>query len=397
MSVTIQEAVISLQTEGPAVTEKLQKMTVETRAAQSQVEHYDQALKALQEGIGEQQALLLKAGQDLNDLLAACQSELENEIQMTDETAATLSQFVSSAQSELTAQMGVAAQKLQSLVDQIDTFPPDLQSAVSQQESALKQSRSKVNTALGNIKSTVDKAVKEYDSVKADVVKQQRVMKDHVDVLVKQVKNVHTQAQADSHSLEQASAKVVGTFQLNLQEGLKTSISEPSIQLRAGMDQLKSLASNEIDKRLSELVDQILGNLLRAVDKMNEKNAGMINRLRRYFPDKLNRAAQNLGYVIQNLDLIVRALADGAVNWVVDWFQKGIDLISKMTGLKLDFLKEGVAALGEVVKGAVRVSMAPITLARTLVTNPANIWNETQSIITGARAQAQSIGKQVHA
>ena len=97
MSVTIQEAVISLQTEGPAVTDKLQKMTVETRAAQSQVEHYDQALKALQDGIGEQQALLLKAGQDLNDLLAACQSDLENEIQMTDETAATLSQFVSSA------------------------------------------------------------------------------------------------------------------------------------------------------------------------------------------------------------------------------------------------------------------------------------------------------------
>lgn len=397
MSVTIQEAVITLQAESPAVTDKLQKMTAETRAAQSQVEHYDLALKTLQEGIGEQQALLLKAGQDLNDLLAACQSELENEIQMTDETAATLSQFVSSAQSELTAQMGVAAQKLQSLVDQIDTLPPDLQSAVSQQESALKQSRSKVNTALGNIKSTVDKAVKEYDSVKADVVKQQRVMKDHVDVLVKQVKNVHTQAQADSHSLEQTSAKVVGTFQLNLQEGLKTSISEPSTQLRAGMDQLKSLATNEIDKRLSELVDQILGNLLRAVDKMNEKNAGMINSLRRYFPDKLNRAAQNLGYVIQNLDLIVRALADGAVNWVVDWFQKGIDMISKMTGLKLDFLKEGVAALGEVVKGAVRVTMAPITLARTLVTNPANIWNETQSIITGARAQAQSIGKQVHA
>ncbi|MBX3171421.1 MAG: hypothetical protein KF760_28695 [Candidatus Eremiobacteraeota bacterium] len=397
MSLTIQEAVTTVQTEGPAVTEKLQKMTAETRATQAQVEHYDQALKVLQDGIAQQQALLLKAGQELNDLLAACQSELENEIQMTDETAANLSQFVSSAQTELTAQMGIASQKLQGLVDQMHTLPPALQQAVSQQESVLNQSRNKVNTALGNIKNTVDKAVKEYDSVKTDVVKQQKVMKDHVDVLLTQVKNVHTQARNDSHTLDQASAKVVATFQLNLQEGLQTSVSEPAKELRAGMDQLKSLANNEIDKRLSELVDQILGNLLRAVDKMNEKNEGMLNHLRRYFPDKLNRAAQNLGYVIQNLDLIVRALAEGAVNWVVDWFQKGIDMLSKMTGLKLDFLKQGVAALGEVVKGAVRVSMAPITLARTLVTNPANIWNETQSIITGSRAQAESIGRQVHA
>lgn len=394
---TIQEAVAGLKSDGPAITEKLQHMSGETRQAQERVEQYDQALKVLQDGIGEQQAVLLQAGQSLSQFLSECQRELEGEIQQTDEVASGLTQFVATAQAELTAQMANATQKLQDLLDQIETLPPVLQQAVTKQDEVLHESRKKVDLALGNIKSTVDKAVREYESVKTDVVRQQGVLKSHVDTLVGEVTKVQTQARVDSEMLKHNSAGVVESFQLNLQEGLQTSVSLPSEQLRAGIDSLKSMAEREIDTRLSEVVDQVLGGLLRAVDKMIEKNETMVRSLRRYIPDQITRAAENLGYVVMNLDLIIRALAEGAVNWVVDWFKKGVDFISQLTGLKLDFLKQGVEMLGNVVKGAVRLSVAPMTLARTLITNPGNIWNEAQAIITGSRTKAESLGRGVRA
>lgn len=395
MSLTLQEAVAGLQSDGPSVNDKLQQMTNETRRVEANVHQYEGSLKALQNGIAEQHALLLEAGQALHDMLAECQQHLENEIRQTDQVADSLSLFVTQSQAELTAQMQVARTKLQELGAQLDTLPPVLQQAVVKQEEVLTESRRKVDVSMGNIKNTVDKAVREYEALKTDVQRQQGVVKSHVETLVSEVKKVQTQAEVDSKMLAHNSAKVVETFQLNLQEGLKTSISTPAQQMQAGIDQLKAMAEEQIDQRLTELIDQILGSLLRAVDKMVEKNESMVNTLRRYIPDQLIRAADNLGWVIANLDQILVALAEGAVNWVVDWLKKGLDFVSKVTGLKTDFLQNGLDALGNLVKTAVRVSVAPMTLARTLVTNPGNIWNEAQAIVTGSRSQASSLGRQV--
>jgi len=395
MSITIQEALAALQADGPAVTEQVGRMTVDARDLQERVHGYEQSLRALQAGLAEQQQLLVGAAADMTACLADCSSQLAAEMNQTDEAVGTLQRYLGATQDELQAQMELAYSRLDGLRTQLDKLPPVLRQAITSQSEAIGKTQSAINSATDKLTATATKAIAEYDGLKSGLLSNQKLVSQQVDMLVAQVKQVKARSDTHSQNLVASSGTLVKTFEQNVQNTFKGVVNGPGQQMTAGINRLTTHAQSQIDQALKHLLEQGLKRVLRGLEKISRRNQMIIQDLRRLVPEGLSEGTRLLGWVLSNLDLIIQKLTRRAVNWFVDLVNRGLDWISQKTGINLDFLKNGVKAIGNVVIAGVDLAAGQYRLAKTLLTNPANIWSETQSMVQDATNAAYAVGRLV--
>ncbi len=391
----MEEAVAALLADGPAVNAQIQQLSQNTRVLQERVRDYESEVQSLEAGLAEQEAALGSAAQSLEQLLGECQRELDLEMTETDNAVLALQRFLGLTQGEFHNQMEIASGKLKALSHQLDGLNPVLQQAVVHQKDAFGKTQRAIDSATDTLGKTVAKAMAEYDGLKRNVAGNQKLMATQVGALVAQVKQVQTRSSQNTQKLVANSQSIVSNFESNLKTSLQTNVNKPGEQMQAGMKNLTTYAEKELQKSLNFLAQQGLNRALGALGKISERNGSIIKDLQRLVPGELSQGARSLGNILMNLDTILKALAKRAVNWLTGIINAGLDWFSEKTGINLDFVKNSVKAISGLALAGIDLMAGQIRLAKTLITNPANLTKEIENLVTDARGAARAMGKLV--
>jgi len=397
LAFTVEEAVSSLTSSGPAVLEQVEALHSEVVQLQTDVRQYEDALRDLQANLGEQQDRLDQQTDQLVESLRQWESQLDRELSDTEAAVHQLRGFLRLSQDELEAQFQRASQDLEGLKLQWDQLPPLLRKAIENQNEALLKTQKALEVANQSLSQTATKAIAEYTGLKTNVTQNQKVLQGQVEQVLHHMQQVQARTQVHTENLDKDSAKVVGTFDGNLKITLQEVVHKPGQQVSDGVQNLTNYAQKELERLFGFLVDQGLQKVLGGLIKISERNASIVRDLQRIIPGELSEGLRSLAYVVQNLDVIIKHLTRRAVNAVVDVINRGLDWLSKKTGINLDFLQKSISTVGKLVVGMADFTANQIRIAKTLITNPANLWSDIQTLVSDARSAASAVGSLVMA
>jgi hypothetical protein len=134
---------------------------------------------------------------------------------------------------------------------------------------------------------------------------------------------------------------------------------------------------------------------LSALESIGRRNDNIVAELQRMIPDQLAQGARSFGYVVSHLDLILKKLADQGISAAQNFLNGAIDGLAKHLGINLDLIKNAINAVADAARLAVNVGLAPLTMVRTILTDPGQLGNEIAHLRDSATKAASSAGKLV--
>ncbi|MFN8611511.1 MAG: hypothetical protein U0931_28450 [Vulcanimicrobiota bacterium] len=392
---TLEEAVALLNSDGPASADQIAHLTRQTHILQQAVAEYEASMVSLHDGLSQEEKNLLAGVHDLVNQFVENQNQLAQGLRDTDAAVRGLVSYFSSTQDQLKSQLSVATSRMQSLQDQWHKYPPALQQAVDHQHQALQSSQQKVQATMDALGKRVDVAAEHFGNLKQHSINHQQTVGSHVESLVHQVKATQTHAQGQSEGLKANTARSVQSFETNLQNTLSTVVDKPGQQINQALTTLKTRVEGEIGQQMSHLLDKGLGQVLRSLQNIGRRNDNIVAELQRMIPDRLAQGARSFGYVVSHLDLILRKLADQGISAAQNFLNGAIDGLAKHLGINLDLVKNAINAVADTARFAVNVGLAPLTMVRTILTDPGQLANEIGHLRDSATNAARSAGKMV--
>lgn len=395
MAATLQEAVTALSQDGPAGAEQIGGLTRETQQLQMAVDEFEASLLQLKDGFSEEEVQLLAGVRTLVDQFVSNQAQLSHGMQEVDGIIRNMQAYLSSTQDQLKTQLGVASARMNALQDQWAKFPPLLQQAVDNQDKALQQSRTKVQQSMDDLSRRVNVAAEQFGNLKQHTQNHQKTVGSHVQSLVHQVKASQTHAQVQAQTLHTNSTTVTQSFETNMKATLSTVVDQPGQRMQQGLEALKRNTAAQIEGQIDHLLDKGLGEMLRTLQNIGRRNDNIVAELQRLVPERLSQGARSLGYVISRLDIILKKLANKAISGAQNMLNGAIDWLSDKLNINLDILKKAVDTVANVARFTVELGMGPMTLARTILTDPGRLGAEIQSMQQSAWNAASSVGRLV--
>jgi hypothetical protein len=392
---TLEETVALLNSDGPASADQIGHLTRQTHLLQQSVAEYEASLVNLKHGLTQEEQKLLAGVRNLVQLFADNQNQLAQGLRDTEMAVRSLESYFGATQDQLKSEMSVATSRMQSLQDQWHKFPPALQQAVDHQNTALQTSQKRVQTTMDALGKRVDVAAEHFGNLKQHSLNHQQVVGSHVESLVHQVKATQSHAQAQSDGLKANTAKVVANFETNVQSTLSTVVDGPGKQINQALHTLKTRVEGEIGQQMSHLLEKGLKQALSALESIGRRNDNIVAELQRMIPDQLAQGARSFGYVVSHLDLILKKLADQGISAAQNFLNGAIDGLAKHLGINLDLIKNAINAVADAARLAVNVGLAPLTMVRTILTDPGQLGNEIAHLRDSATKAASSAGKLV--
>lgn len=395
MSLTLQEALALLQSRGPATMDRLHKLEQAGAATVEQLDEAEAELARFRELLEQEQQALIHEAEGLTRALQECKGRLEQQLGNSEASLQSLVAWLQTRRGELESELGATWKQFEEVESRLDQIPPLFGQAIENQRAVLQQSQGKVHATLDNLEESVTRATAEFSLLKEGVGRNQEVITRQVETLLQHVLKVQAESQTQGDFLSESSSKVVSSFESQLGQVFATTVDVPGQRIKAGLEATHRWADQEVRKQMRSLLDNVLGKMLKALLKVKEDNDSIIADLRRLVPERLSQGAHSLSYVILNLDIILRALARKGVEGAKNFLKQGLDWLSSLTGLKLDFVKQAVDLVGNVVQVGVNIGTAPLALARSLLTDPSRLGSDLQQIVLGSQQTALAAGRTV--